>query len=563
MKLRNLAAAFVLLFFISSCKNKKTVNVLIPEDAGMVIHINAASLTSKLSWDEIKQSEWFKMANEKGKPDDFQRKLLDNPETSGVDTKGDMYLFMKTDGKRSYMFFTGKIKDAAAFETTVKKMREDAEVKKAGNVNYTGENDNMLTWTKDKFIVIADAGDLQGGFPGRYSGNTGDEKSSTEKMIALAESIYDLKSDKSIGNNSKFAELMSEPGDAHLWFSSSAMTGGMIPKEIAVFKAASLIEGNISAATFNFDNGKITAKTNNYYNKELAAFFKANKGGNISEDMLKKIPGQNVSAVIAMNYPPEALKEFLKLLGVDGMANGFLSQAGFSVEDFVKANKGDLVIAVSDFEVAEKENTIDMGSGKPYVYKTTRPDAKVFFATSVKDKGAFEKLIDVLKQQMKEEGGAAEEAMGIKYELKDNWFIASNDAANLSGFGSANTNHAFISKISGHPFGGYIDIQKFISGYKAKEGSVEKSIADESVKMWQDVIFYGGDHKGDGATGYFEINMIDKTTNSLKQLNNYFSSMAKLAKERENRDVADNNSTGTEEVTVDSVKVAPPAIKVK
>jgi hypothetical protein len=163
---------------------------------------------------------------------------------------------------------------------------------------------------------------------------------------------------------------------------------------------------------------------------------------------------------------------------------------------------------------------------------------------------------------MKDEGGGAEEAMGIKYELKDNWFIASNDAANLSGFGAANTNHAFISKISGHPFGGYIDIQKFISGYKAKEGSAEKSIADESVKMWQDVIFYGGDYKGNAATGYFEINMMDKNTNSLKQLNNYFSTMAKAAKEQENRDAADNNPTITNQA-IDSVRVLPPAVKVK
>jgi Domain of unknown function (DUF4836) len=562
MKLRNLTIAFALILFISSCKSKKTIDVLIPEDAGMVIHINAASLTSKLSWDEIKQSDWFKMANEKGRPDDFQRRLLDNPETSGIDTKGDMYMFMKNDGKRSYMFFTGKIKDAAAFETTVKKMKEGTEVKKEGSMNYTGENDNMLTWTKDKFIVIADAGDLQGGLTGRYSGNTGDEKSSAEKMLALAEGIYDLKSSKSIGNNSKFAALISEPGDAHLWLSSSAMTGGMIPKEIAMFKAASLIEGNISTATFNFDNGKITVKTNNYYNKELAAFFDNNKGGNISEDMLKKIPGQNVSAVIAMNYPPSGLAAFLKLLGVDGIANGFLSKAGFTVEDFVKANKGDLLIAVSDFEVAEKENTIDMDSGKPYVYKSTKPDAKVLFAASVKDKAAFEKLIDVIKQQMKDEGGM-DDMPGVKYELKDNWFVVSNDAANISGFAAGNTNHAFISKISGHPFGGYIDIQKFISGYKGKEGSTEKSIADESMKMWQDVIFYGGDHKGDGATGYFEINMMDKNTNSLKQLNNYFSSMAKLSKEQENKDAVDNNSTITEEVATDSVKMAPPAVKVK
>jgi hypothetical protein len=39
--------------------------------------------------------------------------------------------------------------------------------------------------------------------------------------------------------------------------------------------------------------------------------------------------------------------------------------------------------------------------------------------------------------------------------------------------------------------------------------------------MWQDVTVTGGDFKDKSSEGQFEINLVDKNTNSLKQLNQY------------------------------------------
>ena len=49
---------FALLLAVS-CKKGDKSGLLVPEDAGVVVHINSPSLSSKLSWEEISQTEWF------------------------------------------------------------------------------------------------------------------------------------------------------------------------------------------------------------------------------------------------------------------------------------------------------------------------------------------------------------------------------------------------------------------------------------------------------------------------------------------------------------------------
>ena len=87
------AALFAAMFFVS-CKNSGGSDIPVPKDASVVFYVNTSSLTSKLSWEEIKQSGWFKENYERER-DSFTKKIMDNPEASGVDMKGDFAFFMK------------------------------------------------------------------------------------------------------------------------------------------------------------------------------------------------------------------------------------------------------------------------------------------------------------------------------------------------------------------------------------------------------------------------------------------------------------------------------------
>jgi hypothetical protein len=76
---------------------------------------------------------------------------------------------------------------------------------------------------------------------------------------------------------------------------------------------------------------------------------------------------------------------------------------------------------------------------------------------------------------------------------------------------------------------------------------------DESLKMWNNIIASGGDFKDNAYTSHTEINLINKDTNSLKQLNHYFNEMYKLEEAQKKESTR----------TLDSLLVPPPIDTVK
>ena len=98
-----------------------------------------------------------------------------------------------------------------------------------------------------------------------------------------------------------------------------------------------------------------------------------------------------------------------------------------------------------------------------------------------------------------------------------------------------------MKDISDKPFAGFVDIHYLLgsmgNGYM---DSTEKMMMDASVNMWDKMIMYGGEFKSGGLQTHTEIRLMDKTTNSMKQLNNYVgvmgAAMQKKSKHREMQD---------------------------
>src|SRR5829696_8770636 len=111
-------------FLVVSCGKNKTA-MKIPKDAAVVLHVNASSISSKLSWKEIQASNWFQKLY-KQEEDSLTLQLMDDPEKSGIDVKSDMVYFMKKRNTGGYIVFEGKLKDAAAFEAFNKQISKAA-----------------------------------------------------------------------------------------------------------------------------------------------------------------------------------------------------------------------------------------------------------------------------------------------------------------------------------------------------------------------------------------------------------------------------------------------------
>jgi hypothetical protein len=246
--------------------------------------------------------------------------------------------------------------------------------------------------------------------------------------------------------------------------------------------------------------------------------------------MIKTIPSQNVFGVLAMNFKPEGIKELIKLTGMDGFLNMYTGQMGFNIDDFVKANKGDIMLAFTDFKM--KTSTYEFKDelrDTTMSNVSTRPDLNILFSVAIGDKPSFQKLIDAGKKITGQMGG---NDTSISYGQNDKVFVISNHQHFLNDYlaGNNNNKYGFIDKFSGHPIGLFIDIHKILSVFSAekKSNSDDELIMNESLKLWNNIYLTAGEIDKDAITGNTEINFIDQNTNSLKQLNHYFDEIAKV-----------------------------------
>jgi Domain of unknown function (DUF4836) len=544
-----MAIMAVLVLALFSCSKTNKEGRMIPLNASYVMHINAAQMSSKVSWDEMKNSEVYKEMLSDTTIPKYVVEVMNNPENSGIDTKKDMVGFLVVDKKGSYSGFVGSIKDAEKFNTFNKEIIKDGFEKQEDGITYITKKPMALGYNKEKFVYVTAAPGMEG-FGRRYDDK--EEGSSLDLKQTIAD-LFKISEDQSLAKNEKFSALMKDNADVHIWFNSEPLTEGL-SEEIPLVDLSKFTKGNITTASITFNNGNIAVKSKWYASKELSAIFKKYKGDNIDENMVNRLPATGVNALFAMNFKPEGIKEILKLTGMDGLLSGMLrKETNFSVDDFIKANKGDLLVAVSNIHT--KKESFSFGTGPDaQTFTNSRPEADYIFAASINDKPSFNKIIQAGQEKMKS-GMMDEMPDSVKaklpaYSTNDKYFAIGTKPV-VDGFLSgSNKNTDLIKLIGGKPLGGYADFQSLMKAIEPDEkmDSSEKVMYDLSLQMWDNAILKGGDFEDGALVLDFTINLKDKNTNSLKQLTGYLQKLAALQRQKEKK----------EEVEVMDTMVAPP-----
>ena len=541
----------------SACSSKSDVGKAIPKDAALVIHINGKSMTSKLSWDEIKQTGWYKEISADTTITGMHKELMQDPTITGIDIKNDMVMFMVPDpAGQGQLVGQADIADTKKFEEFYKKSFPGIATTTQDGITFLPMKDDALMAWKDKHLMILT------NFNNPGFGGLGDMRMDTTlalppagnslKLIESSKKIFALKSDNSLADNDRFNSLMKEDGDIHVYYNVEAMmkaSMGAAPGVAGMLNLDKFIAGTVSTYTANFEDGKITVKSKFYPSKDLADIFKKYDEKKIDEDMVKNIPSQNVAGIMAMTFPPEGLRDLVKLTGMDGMLNMVMAQAGITLDDFIKANKGDLLIAITDLSL-NKDSAYRPGTDTTE-YKTSSP-VDFLFAVGIGDKTSFDKLVNAGKKMSGESA-----TKDIKYNGNDKYFAISNKdevvKKFLAGGGSA---PAYWDKLKGHGFGMYVDLQyifKSIMSTGKMNDSSTVAMISESQKTFENV-FSVGDGFSDGAMkGTFTLNFMDKGTNSLKTLNKYFDHVAVQMMEKKKKDEQGWNSTDTTTVVLDTI----------
>jgi len=546
-RLQHLAIAAAALLF-ASCNKTNTQGRYIPATAAIAVHINGKSLSDKLPWSEIKNNPLFKDAYADSNMTASVKKLLDNPDNSGIDTKNDLEFFIQKDSIGGYAAFEGSIKDEAAFKTFVTEMTENGTATEKDGVNYISRFPVCVGWTKEKFVCVMDAPGLgkMDALSRRMINDSIDISNHQSRDIsATCKAVFALEESKSLGKEKKFSKLLAEKGDVHFWMNSEELNKGIeLPAAMAMFNFDKLYKGSITTATFNFDNGKITADAHSYAGEELTKLFKKYSGGNVNEDMLKRMPGKDVMALIALNFKPEGLRDFLKLTNLDGIINIGAATLGFTLEDFVKANKGDIMLGFSDLKLVADTSThapAENGEGEFIAPQMPKPTFNFIFAASVGDKDAFNKLIATGKKLTGTFVNSG--ALPFAYSSNATYFALGNSQANTDQYlAGVNSNNAeLVNQLKGEPMAAYFNLQSIIKvfGNEAAKDSSARIVYDASLKLWDNIKVKGGNFSDDAMQQHIEVNLVDKNTNSLKQLNQYFFTISEMVKEKQKKQKED------------------------
>jgi hypothetical protein len=514
-------ALTAIIFLFSSCGKSNEAGKMIPSDALFVAQVNMKSLDKKLSWDEIKQTNWYKKVYADSATPDWRRKILDNPSASGIDFDEELIFFVANAGTAHYIAAEGKLKSEKDFEQFNKNFDPSQSVRKEGDVNLlTLKDKNVVGWKGKNFIYVMNANTTSAEMykwgDSTNPGNNIPENNSADLSV-ICKNLFSLKSDSSLAKNDKFGSLLKSDGDIVVWQNTEAIIkSSPAMGMLGMMKIDAFTKDNISTYTVNFDKGKIDVDQKMYVSKELTDIVNKYMGKSINMDMVKNIPSQNVFGLLAFNFKPEGIVEMLKLTGADGIVNTYAQQMGFTLDDFSKSSNGDGVLAFTDFKMSPD----------------SKPDFNYLFSAGIGNKASLQKIIDAAKKTTSQMG---KDSL-VNYVMNNKIFVLANTNAFASQYLSGNNNnkYRFDDKISGHPVGFFLDINKILSQFSTMHSgnNDREAMLNESLKTWDNIISSGGEYKENGFAFHTEVNLINKDTNSLKQLNNYFNQMYILEEAR-------------------------------
>lgn len=535
-----LAFTTIVILF-SSCGKKSETGKLVPSDALFVVKVNLKSLDQKLSWNEVKESPWFAKLNEDSATYPWKSKLLQDPSSSGIDFDEGLVFFVANQGTSKYAAAEGKLKSEKDFEQFNQNIDPSQKVSKEGDISILHLKDkSVVGWKGKDFIYVMDVNPNVNLAAFRDSSEGFQPPVATPVDLAsMLKHLYSLKQDSSLAGNDKFASLMKNNDDVMIWQNNDALLkSSQSMGMLGMLKIDAFIKDNFSTYSLNFENGKVSVDQKSYASKELTDIVKKYMGNSINMDMVHKIPSQDVIGLLAFNFKPEGIIELLKLAGADGIANTYAPQMGFTLDDVSKASNGDGILAFTDLKLNDGMN-----------------DSKFnyLFAAGINDKASLQKIINAITKASSQLG---KDSM-VNYVMNDKTFVFANTNAFASQYlnGGSNSKYEFDSQISGHPVALFFDIHKVLAQFSTLDSTKNdrKAMLDESLKIWGNITAAGGEFKDGGFTFHTDVNLVNKDTNSLKQLNHYFNQMYLL----------DEGRKKDSEQKLDSLLTPPPIDTVK
>jgi hypothetical protein len=527
---------------VTSCKKgvpKQTKHI--PKNAVFVATINTRSLQNKLMKSEATIENILKSVAGNDTSAAKGKQEWEDLKQSGIDLGENFYLAVVQKGSgmstgKGSVVITGlaTLKDAKKLEAYIKKKQPASEVRKEKSYSYTTiHGDNMIAWADDLLITMS----YQNNFNSEmeydsttHSYNFKNPVNAQNDMKTEMDNYFNLKEDQSVTSIPEFRDLMQDKSDGNFWINSSSSMEN-IPLPLPKLKE--LLANSFTAATVNFEDGKIAVNSKSYYSSELRDLLKKYSGSSANLDPIVNYPSNNINGFGAFSFNPEFFLGIVNYMEVGGIVDGYLTKmmgSNYTLADALKAIKGDFSIVVSDFSKAPV-------SGQTGGSINAMIPVKMIATIAVGDKVQMNRLMDKLvemKMMVKTPlGYSLNDEMrksGFEVTVDDKNIYMAKDEALLNQYKSksakAKLPDGVMDDFKDKSGVMYVNVDGILNGIPVQNNQSD-SIFLKAKETFKDMKGYVNNFNGKFVEGHYELRFKNEKENSLTSLLGFMQTASK------------------------------------
>ncbi len=325
------AAGLIVLF--SSCHREQEKVYLIPDDAVWVFHVDLGSIWGKGDFDHIDQISFIKFIRQAFRDDksgaDIINSLIDDPNSCGLDLKGDIFLF--TAGEKGDVGAFGVlVNDANKFKDFLSdlsnKAQADIDFSSEGNYTLGFYGKTGYCWDDSKaYIISAD---------------------SKNKAREVADKLMSLQESNSLAHNADFNTFLAGNNDLGVFMNTNNILGLLdksdldnAPVDLNQYK------NTFFCLALNFENGRIRTSCSflGMEKNQMDFIF----SDNFNKNLLNYLP-QTALAGMTLSCNMNSIFNLLVRSGEVNLDEELTS--GYTIGDVVKCLSGNIAASFSDLE---------------------------------------------------------------------------------------------------------------------------------------------------------------------------------------------------------------------
>jgi hypothetical protein len=523
----------------TSCKKpvpKTTTHI--PKNASVVIGINTKNLHSKLEKNQDLLASIFRNHTSSDTTNNTKQELEDL-KNSGLDLQENFYVSMIRKGggmgadANNIIAVVRAVKDASKLGAYISKKHPTSEVKKEKDYSYASvDGDNMIAWNDELAVFIRNQQTYSGGMEYDSTTHTFNLKrpgNNSNDLKSEIDTYFTLKEDNSVASIPEFRDLMQEQTDATLWANSGASIESF---PVTLPNARELLSNSYTAGTLNFEDGKIEIKSKSYYSQQLRDILKKYTGPVADLGLIENYPSNNINGFLVFAFNPEVINAVVRYLQVGGVVDNFLTKtmgANYTLQEALKAIKGDFAVMFSDFQIGSPKAVSQTIEGQQ-IQTVTYNSGNLLINVPVGDKVEMRKLMDnlaknglVTKANNEYKLTQQVRGLGVKLSVDDKNLLIATDSSLITKYkskaGKLKIGNDVMNDFKGKSAIFYLDIENILNGVAGNPADTSnQKILTKAKETFKDVKAYTNNFNGKYVEGHCEIRFKNTNENSLASL---------------------------------------------